>query len=273
MFRCTFPLLAVSLLLLLSKTVPAEEIPLEACDRLPVIEVRISGTKFLFLIDTAATTVLNVQSFSHGNKRVISVTSWNETVQTAGQDVTVADLAVGQHHFKNLRLPAVDLSAIGRACGRIVSGILGIDLLKKLGATVQLNDHAPRLLLDAETAQAPVAELYAQLSACQQAFNRGDEKAFNDCLDPQVVIFTISGDYYGREAAIQYFRCRYFQHPPAQLMMVPRAHHTFGDAIWIEYDMRIAAGGETVWVRGSALCQEENGKWRIVHMNHSKVSN
>src|SRR5262249_61769109 len=101
-------------------------------------------------VDTAATTMLNLKAFPHGDARQISVTSWSGTVETRAQEVTVADLAIGQHHFKNFRFPAVDLSGIGQACGPQISGILGIDLLEKLGAEVNLKGRQARLGLEAE---------------------------------------------------------------------------------------------------------------------------
>jgi ketosteroid isomerase-like protein len=247
-----------------------EDIPLENCDRLPVVQVRISGMKFLFLVDTAAVSTLNLKSFAHGDPTRAAVSSWSGTVETKAQEVVVADLAVGRHHLKNVRLLAVDLSAIGRACGRSIDGILGIDLLSTLGATVDLKSPAPRLRLDPETAEARVAELERQLTACQDAFNRADEEALADCLDEQIVLFAVGGDFYGREAAMEYYRDRYFRHKPrAQLALTPRAHHMIGEAIWVEYDLRITLGEQVILARGTALCQKQDGKWRIVHMNHS----
>lgn len=260
------------LLVLLTAWSPirAEEIPLENCDRLLVVQVRISGMKFLFLVDTAAVSMLNVKSFAHGEPFKAAVRSWNGIVETNAQDVVVGDLAVGQHHFKDLRLTAVDLSAIGRACGRRIDGILGIDLLGKLGATVDLKTHTARLPPDTETMQARVSEFEQHLMACQQAFNRADEAVFADCLDPQVVLFAVGGDYYGRDKAMEYYRNRYFrQHPPAQLSLTPRAYHPVGDAIWLEYDLRITLSDQVIVARGTALCQKQDGRWRIVHMNHS----
>lgn len=260
------------LLVLLAAWSPvrAEEIPLESCDRLLVVQVRISGMKFLFLVDTAAVSMLNLKSFAHGEPFKAAVRSWNGTVETNAQDVIVGDLAVGQHHFKDLRLTAVDLSAIGRACGRRIDGILGIDLLGKLGATVDLKTHTARLPPDTETMQARVSEFEQHLMACQQAFNRADEAVFADCLDPQVVLFAVGGDYYGRDKAMEYYRNRYFrQHPPAQLSLTPRAYHPVGDAIWLEYDLRITLSDQVIVARGTALCQKQDGRWRIVHMNHS----
>ena len=248
----------------------AEEIPLETCDRLPVVEGSIAGMKFRFLVDTAATSMLNLKSFPHGDANTVSVTSWNGTAQTSAQDVMIGDLAVGNHHFKNLRLPAIDLSAIGRACGRQIDGILGIDLLEKLGATVDLKQNAPRLLVETETAQARVAELHEQLVACEQAFNRADESAFSECLDPNIVVFSMGGDFYGREAAMGYYRNRYLrQQPPAQLSITPRADHVLGEVIWVEYDLRIVVADQVILARGTALCQKSDGKWRMLHMNHS----
>lgn len=272
-----FFLALLPLLFLLSTTSEgfAEEIALESCDHLPVVQVKVSGVKYLFLVDTAATSMLNLKSFFHGDARNIAVTSWNGTVRASAQEVILADLTIGQHHFKNLKLPAVDLSAIGHACGRVISGILGIDLLGTLGATVELKEHAARLLLEAESDGRPanVAELQAQLQDCEEAFNRADERAFSECLDPEVVIFTVAGDYYGRDAAMQYYRGRYFQqNPPPRLSIIPRAHHALGEAIWVEYDLRIVQGQQEVLARGTALCQKKNGKWRIAHMNHSRTA-
>jgi hypothetical protein len=248
----------------------SEEIPLETCDRLPVVWATISGMKFLFLVDTAATSMLNLKSFAHGDARRLAVSSWAGTTEIEGQDVVVGDFAIGRQHLKNIHLHAVDLSAIGRACGRRIDGILGIDLLGRLGATVDLKNHVAHLPQDAADTEARAAELHQHLLECQQAFNRADESAFADCLDPQIVVFAASGDYYGREPAMEYYRSHYFrEQPPAQLSITPRAHHAIGDAMWVEYDLRISIRERIISARGTALCEKQNGKWRIVHLNHS----
>jgi len=250
----------------------SEEIPLETCDQLPVLWASISGMKFLFLVDTAATSMLNLKSFAHGEARRLAVSSWTGTTEIEGQDVVVADLGIGRQHLKNIHLHAVDLSAIGRACGRRIDGILGIDLLGKLGATVDLKNHIARLPQDSADTEARAAELHRQLLECEQAFNRADESAFTDCLDPQIVVFAVSGDYYGRDSTMEYYRSRYFHaQPPAQLSITPRAHHPIGDAMWVEYDLRVSMGEHTISARGTALCEKQDGKWRIVHMNHSSI--
>jgi len=248
----------------------AEEIDIAACDVLPVVHVKVSGTKFDFLLDTGATSMLNARSFAHGREHTISVTSWNGTSQTRAQQVLIGDLEVGEHHLRNLALPAIDLSAIGRICGRQLDGILGIDLLRKLGAVVDLKESAARLSVDADGAQKRAPELQERLIACAQAFNRGDEDTFSDCLDPEVVLFTTAGDFYGRQSAMDFYRQNYLpQGPPAEISIKPRVYHLLGDAIWIEYELRATLGQRTIASRGTALCRKADSKWRIVHLNCS----
>jgi hypothetical protein len=250
----------------------AEEVHLDSCDGLPLIQVTVAGakSKLRFLVDTAATSMLNSKSFAHGDSLQIAVTSWNGTVETKSHQVVLPELVIGQHHLQDLRLPAVDLSAIGHSCGKRIDGILGFDLLSRLGATVDLKNHTAQLVPDPKDTEAVIAELHQQLTGCEDAFNRADEPAFAECLDPQIVTFTVAGDFYGRDATMAYYRKKYFQSdPPARLSMIPRAHHLIGDAIWVEYDLKIVLQQQVIQARGSALCRKSNGRWRIVHMIHS----
>jgi len=262
-------------LLLVGTVLPsaqAEEIHLDSCDGLPVAQVSIAGNKFRFLVDTAATSMLNSKSFAHGDSRKVSVTSWTGTVETKSREVALSELVIGEHRLTNLHLPAVDLSAIGNACGKRIDGILGVDLLSRLGATLDLKNHTAQLVTDGKAGEAIIAELHHQLIGCEEAFNRADEAAFAECLDPQIVTFTVGGDFYGREATMAYYRERYFRpDPPAQVSMVPRAHHLIGDAVWVEYDLKIVVQQQQILARGTALCRKNGGKWQIVHMNHSNT--
>ena len=248
----------------------AEEIHLESCDGLPVAQVTVTGEQFRFLVDTAATSMLNSKSFPHGDSRSVSVTSWSGTVEAKSHEVTLPELIVGDHRLTGLHLPAVDLSAIGHACGKKIDGILGVDLLSRLGATVDLRNHTAALGPDPRAADAMLADLHRQLTGCEEAFNRADEPVFAECLDPQIVTFTFGGDFYGRDAIMAYYRKRYFQAtPPAHLTMVLRAHHLIGDAAWVEYDLIILVRQQVITARGTALCRKNDGRWQIVHMNHS----
>jgi ketosteroid isomerase-like protein len=256
----------------------AEDIHLDTCDRLPVVEVVIHGikgikgeTKMRFLVDTAATSMLNSKSFASGDPGRISITSWRGTEDAKAREVTLPEFVIGEHHLKDLRLPALDLSAIGNSCGKRIDGILGVDLLSKLGATVNLKEHTAHLSTDDKSPESALNELHRQLATCEDAFNRADEHAFGDCLDPDVVTFTPAGDFYGRNANLEYYRKSYFQQtPPARMSTIVRAHHLIGDAAWVEYDLKITVHQQEFISRGTILCRRSNGAWRIVHLNHSK---
>jgi hypothetical protein len=82
------------LILLISTTALAEDVRLDSCDGLPVVEVTVPGVKpkMRFLVDTAATSILNNKSFSSGDPNKIAVTSWRGTVETRASAVTIAEL-------------------------------------------------------------------------------------------------------------------------------------------------------------------------------------
>ncbi len=73
------------LVLLIPATAYAEDVHMDSCDGLPVIEVAVPGVKALgvqtpgvqkkmrFLVDTAATSILNSKSFSSGDPNKIDV--------------------------------------------------------------------------------------------------------------------------------------------------------------------------------------------------------
>ena len=248
----------------------AEDVPLTACDGLPMVEVSIGAMNFSFLLDTAATSTLNLASFPYGDAQRIPVTSWNGTYSARGQKVTISDLVIGEHHLRNLRLSAVDLTAIGRACGHIIDGILGIDLLRRLGAMVDLKAHMVRLPADPEIVQSQVEQLDKRLALCAQAFNSGEEQVVLDCLDPRVVLFTALGDFYGREAFLQYLRQeRSRQRALPQVAITLRAQDLLGEEVWAEVDLRIKLEQKVVRIRGTMLCEKSGAVWRIVHLNSS----
>src|SRR5215510_7089387 len=114
------------------------EIPIERCDLLPIVKVRIDGTDMRFLLDTAATSMLNLKSFSSGRSKEIKVTSWSGTAATSAREVLLPEILFGDHRLRDLRLPAIDLSPIGNACGGKIDGILGVDLLDRMGVTIDL---------------------------------------------------------------------------------------------------------------------------------------
>jgi len=268
---------ALLTLLLLAQlaSLPArgQEIPLERCDALPVMEVAVGGQPMRFLVDTAATSFLNLKSFSEGKSRDVHVTSWSGTLATSAREVTLKEVAIGSTKLMNLTLPAVDLSAVGNACGKKIDGILGVDLLAKLGATIDLKKQTLHVTTVNERQAAELAaEMHREMQRCLEAFNSSDEKAFGDCLDPKIVLFSVDRELYGREQVIGYFRERYFhQKPAARLEIRESAFHPIGEAVWYEYEFTIESARGMLRGRGMAMCRKSDGYWRMASMHHSMM--
>lgn len=267
--RLLLPLLALAI----PGSAQGQEIPLEHCDTLPLIEVQVGEHPRWFLVDTAATSMLNLESFAEGASQDIRVTSWSGTLATSAKEVTIEGLAVGRTKVVKLALPAIDLSAIGRACGRKLDGILGADLLEKLGATVDLRRQILHVTTADEVRAAQLAsEMQHDTARCTKAFNESDEKAFGDCLDPKIVMFTTKEELYGREKVANYFRERYFhQASPARLEISESAFHAVGEAVWYEYQFTINMDRGRLSGRGVAMCKKTDGHWRMASMHHSEV--
>jgi len=252
---------------------PAQEIPLEHCDALPLVQVTIGGGQNWFLVDTAATTILNIQSFAEGSRKDIRVTSWTGTLATSAKEVTLPDLTIGRTTIFKPKLPAIDLSAIGNACGRKIDGILGVDLLRKLEATVDLKQQTMHVTPADEVHAAELAKSMMQdMHRCMDAFNTSNEGAFADCLDPKIVLFSGEAELYGREQVTSYFREKYFhQTPAAHLEIEETDFHPIGEAVWYQYDFTIESARGKLHGRGMAMCQKSAGHWRMASMHHAVI--
>jgi hypothetical protein len=271
-----FYLFLVPLLLLLLLTVfplpaPAQEIPLKYCDKLPVIDVVVGERSLLFLVDTAATSILNLKSFREGQTRDIEVSSWAGTLATSAREVTLKEVLIGSTKLTGLKLPAVDISAIGKACGRKIDGILGVDLLAKLGATIDMKRQTVHVATASEDRSDALAkEMQSEMHVCLGAFNESDEKTFAECLDPKIVLFSGDAELYGRDQAVGFFRERYFhQKPAARLEIHQSAFHAIGEAVWYEYEFTIESARGVLRGRGMAMCKKSEGRWRMASMHHS----
>jgi hypothetical protein len=217
--------------------------------------------------------MLNLNSFTTGKAQGTRVTSWTGTLATSGRQVTLDEVTVGSTKLVKLELLAIDLSAIGKACGRKIDGVLGMDLLAKLGATIDMKRQLMHVATASEArGHATVEEMIGEMHRCVDAFNESDEKAFADCLDPKIVLFTAGAEFYGREQTFGYFRERYFhQKPAAHLEISESAYHPIGDAIWYEYEFAIASARGVLRGRGMAMCRKSEGHWRMASMHHSIV--
>jgi SnoaL-like domain len=271
-FSSLFPLIALlSALGIAPRPAAAQEIPLKHCDRLPIIEVGVSGQSMVLLVDTAATSILNLQSFTEGETRDVQVTSWTGTLATSAKEVTLKEVVIGNTKLIGLRLPAVDLSAVGKACGRKIDGILGVDLMAKLGATIDMKHQIVHVATASEArVETLTADMQHEMHRCLEAFNESDEKTFAECLDPKIVLFSADAELYGREQAVGYFRERYFhQKPAARLEIRESAFHAIGEAVWYEYEFTINSARGVLRGRGMAMCKKSEGRWRMASMHHS----
>jgi ketosteroid isomerase-like protein len=251
----------------------AQEVPLERCDRLHVITVSVASRQFRFLVDTGATSMLDLHSFSNGRSKDVEVTSWTGTLATSAREVTLAEVIIGDTHIANLKLPAIDLSAIGNACGKRIDGILGADLLERLGATLDLKREIARFATaDDRNRQKLIEEMHHDMTKCVSAFNDSNERDFQDCIDPKIVLFSADHELYGREQTLAYFRERYFhQNPPTHFEIHQTNYHAIGDAVWYEYDFTMTSARGSISGRGMAMCRKSGGKWRMASMHHSVV--
>jgi hypothetical protein len=124
-----------------------------------------------FLLDTGATTILNLKAFSAGTSKKIRVDSWRGAAATSAREVSLPDFKLGGHTLHELKLPAIDLSPIGKACGGEIDGILGVDLLDRLGVTIDLQRKVARMKLAPSDSQGMFAEMEEAMHHCNVAFN------------------------------------------------------------------------------------------------------
>lgn len=249
----------------------AQEIPLEHCDSLSLVRVDVDGRAMHFLVDTAATSLLNLKSFGEGRGREVRVTSWSGTLATSAREISINEIVLGQTKLILLKIPAIDLSAIGKACGRKIDGVLGSDLLAKIGATIDLKRHTMHLTTVGEEREMQLAkEMSREMTRCVRAFNDSDEPSFADCLEPQTTLFTGNRTLSGRESVAQYFSRNYFHQVPAATLEISEStFHPLGEAVWYEYEFRIRSMGGSLRGRGVAFWRKSNGRWRVASMHHT----
>jgi len=248
----------------------SNEIPIERCDLLPVVKVRIDGTDMRFLLDTGATTMLNLKSFSSGRSQKIQVTSWSGTAATSAREVSLPEFTLGAHRLKDLKLPAIDLSPIGKACGGQIDGILGVDLLDKMGVTIDLKRQVASVGAQTPDAKTLFDQMESGMHHCMTAFEAGKVAELQDCFDPEIVFYTPQGEFRGRKQVMEYLQERYLKFAPdLHYIMNLRDVKTFGDALWYSYDYSIDSPKEHIAGHGMSMCRRDNGHWLILNLHNS----
>jgi len=247
-----------------------DEIPIERCDVLPVVRVTVAGQPMRFLLDTGATTILNLKAFSSGTAKKIHIDSWQGQAATSAREVTLPDFQLGSHTLHKLKLPAIDLSPIGKACSGEIDGILGVDLLDRMGVTIDLQRKVAALHAEPSDTKAMYEDMEGAMAHCTLAFNEGRAKELEDCFDPEMVLYTPDGEFRGRAQVMNYLSQRYFKYAPnIRFEMTTHDMRGFGDALWYSYNYSIDSPAEHHAGHGMAMCHREAGVWRILNMHNS----
>jgi uncharacterized protein (TIGR02246 family) len=247
-----------------------DEIILEPCDRLPMVKLKADGAEKFFLVDTAATSLANLNSFLSIKSKKVHIASWTGTTVTNAGEVSIAELVIANHKLLEVRLPAVDLSAIGKGCGHAIDGIFGVELIQQMGLTIDLQHHVGLLNGKAIDAKAGYTEMEKQMQGCNSAFDLGKTEQLADCFEPDVVLYTPVGEFRGREQVMEYLQKRYLRFAPnVEYRMEVHDIRLFGDALWYTYDYSIVTPEEHPRGHGMAMCRRSGGRWRIVNMHNS----
>jgi hypothetical protein len=261
---------------LFAQSVPvptSNEVPIKRCDRLPIVKVRIGRSDMRFLVDTAATTILNLKSFAGGDLKEIQITSWSGTAGTSARQVSIPELTLGKHQLRDLKLPAIDLSPIGNACGSPIDGILGVDLLDEMEITIDLKRQVALLGVDDKSPDPKVAyaEMESSMQSCVTAFNEGKAAEFEECLEPDTVMYTPDGEFVSRKKVLEYLRDRFFKYAP-DLCYKMKMHEVqaFGNALWYSYDYSLDTPKEHLTGHGFAMCRRSGTRWRVLNMHNSQ---
>jgi ketosteroid isomerase-like protein len=253
-------------------TVSSAEIPLQRCDRLPVVTLQINGADSRFLIDTAATSMLNDKSFTSGHSKEVRVQSWNQTTALSARVVSIAELKLGSHILRNVTLPAIDLSALAKACGAPLDGVLGVDLLEQLGVTIDLQRSVARLGIAAPSSSevSVIAEMKQAMHSCSEAFNNADAAKLAACFDPDFVLSSPTGELRGRDQATNHFQQIYFGlSPRVHFSMTMKDQRAVGNVVWSLYDYTIESPSIHTTGRGMMLCRKSENHWYILSMHES----
>ena len=253
--------------------ISATEIPMQRCDRLPVVILQVDKEEKRFLVDTAATSFLNAKSFIGGHTKVVQIHSWNETTILHASDISIEELSLGSHVIRNVELPAIDLTAISKTCGGQLDGILGVDLLEQLEVTIDLERSVARLSAAPRNFSelALIAEMEKAIVSCSTAFNNADAERLASCFDPEFALSSPHGELHGRDQAANYFQQYFSLTPHAHLSMKMSDQRAVGELVWSLYDYTIETLSKHSSGRGMMLCRKSENRWHILSMHESPI--
>jgi ketosteroid isomerase-like protein len=247
------------------------EIPLQRCDRLPIVIIEVDQAEMHFLVDTAATSMLNLKSFSTGDSKQVHISSWNGTKSASAREVFLPEMRLGNRRLVDVKLPAIDLSAIAKACGGPIDGIFGVDLLEQFNVTIDLKKSVAHLGLVPPRPEelALIEDMGKAMEGCSAAFNASDAKHLAECFDPEFVLIRPEGEYHGPENATEHFRPFFAASPPMRLSMRIKDQQAVGDVVWSSYDYTVESPSARFTGHGMMLCRKTGNRWYILSMQES----
>jgi ketosteroid isomerase-like protein len=166
------------------------------------------------------------------------------------------------------------LSALAKACGAPLDGVLGVDLLEQLGVTIDLQRSVARLGLPApsSTEVSVIAEMEQAVHSCSEAFNHADAAKLAACFDPDFVLSSPAGELRGREQATNHLQQTYFGLTPhAHFSMTMKDQPAVGNVVWSLYDYTIESANIHTTGRGMMLCRKSENHWYILSMHESPL--
>ena len=253
-----------------SQTPSTQGIPIEHCDGLPVMKVRASGVEKRFLVDTAANSILDSRSFSGGEWKHVEISSWKGADATQAREVTLAELEIGGRSVHNLKLRAIDLSGIAKTCGGKIDGILGFDLMERMGITLDLKRKMAQIEDSPDLLRVRLSEMESAMHGCTAAFGEGNVAALAECFDPEIILYTHGGEFHGKKQVMEYLQAEYLKYAPnvnySERMKEARL---FGDVLWYTYDYSLETPRERQTGHGMAMCRKSGPRWRIINMHNS----
>jgi hypothetical protein len=236
-------------------------VPLKDCDRLLLAPVEIDGRRYDFLVDTGATTILNDQTF-RGDARTVVINSFRGEAATKGSMVRVKELALGNSRLRDLTLKAIDLSALDSACNQRIDGLLGVDTLAKLQASIDVKKRVAKVATATESKE--YAALVQRMLQCNDLFNQGDTDHFRQQFAPDVVWVAHGREIRGREEVIRHIREDYAR-PGAKMIahVEPSDFHLDGDTYWVNFISEVVLPERTLRFRSTMISTLKDSKWQV----------
>lgn len=244
-------------------------VPLKSCDRLLLAPVEVDGRRYDFLVDTGATTILNAQTF-RGNARNVVINSYRGESAMKGSNVRVREFRLGNATASGLDFKAIDLSAIGEACGGRVDGLLGVDMLGRLDATIDVKN---RLAKVGRVHDAEFAALMTRMSLCNDLFNQGDTEHFRTQFAPDIVWVAPDFELRGRDAVVRHLQDAFVRRG-AKLVshMKSEDFHLEGDTYWVNYLCDVVLPEKTLHYRATLISRLHGDQWQMQTAHYSPVS-